>query len=105
MLDALEPYALQKVFAGTVWWHLQVLRGGGFAVFSGAGTFLTWRCGPCEKGIPASLHLQPEVEYNVYIYIVPAGVMVVVGHTQENTNSHVTCKVKTVKKAQLQCHL
>ena len=68
MLDALEPYALQKVFAGTVWWHLQVLRGGGFAVFSGAGTFLTWRCGPCEKGIPASLHLQPEVEYNVYIY-------------------------------------
>ena len=31
-------------------WHLQVLLGGGYAVFSGAGTFLTWRCGPCKKG-------------------------------------------------------
>ena len=49
-LDALEPYALQKVLASWMaFWHLQVLLGGGYAVFSGAGTFLTWRCGPCKK--------------------------------------------------------
>ena len=48
-LDALEPPTPAEGLRWMAFWHLQVLLGGGYAVFSGAGTFLTWHCGPCKK--------------------------------------------------------